>query len=164
MFWNPSWKSRFQRLNRYLFVVLCEWCENYRIYLKVSYLHFFFFFFLRLLWPSFLMLLIGLMKGTDSPTGNQNGLPSTQVIIVGVSTEVTVGIALASFVIGVGLTAILWCIHMKTGMKKKVSLRLIALNVAACLMVDLSCLLFQIHTDGLAVQKLERSPPTDAQA
>jgi hypothetical protein len=38
-----------------------------------------------------------------------------KVIYVGVSTEVTVGIALASFAIGVGLTGILWCIHMKTG-------------------------------------------------
>jgi hypothetical protein len=45
-----------------------------------------------------------------------NGQPgSQQVILVGVSTEVTVGIALASFVIGVALTAILWCIHMRTG-------------------------------------------------
>lgn len=44
-----------------------------------------------------------------------NGVSGTQVILVGVSTEVTVGIALASFVIGVGLTAILWCIHMRTG-------------------------------------------------
>jgi len=47
-------------------------------------------------------------------TQNDGG-PSAQVIVVGVSTEVTVGIALASFVIGVGLTAILWCIHMRTG-------------------------------------------------
>jgi hypothetical protein len=38
-----------------------------------------------------------------------------KVIYVGVSTEVTVGIALASFAIGVGLTGALWCIHMKTG-------------------------------------------------
>ena len=51
------------------------------------------------------------------PTGN--GQPgSQQVILVGVSTEVTVGIALASFVIGVGLTAILWCIHMRTGIQQ----------------------------------------------
>jgi hypothetical protein len=38
-----------------------------------------------------------------------------KVIYVGVSTEITVGIALASFAIGVGLTGALWCIHMKTG-------------------------------------------------
>lgn len=38
-----------------------------------------------------------------------------KVIYVGVSTEVTVGIALASFAIGVGLTGVLWCIHIKTG-------------------------------------------------
>lgn len=38
-----------------------------------------------------------------------------RVIYVGVSTEVTVGIALASFAIGVGLTGALWYIHMKTG-------------------------------------------------
>ena len=38
-----------------------------------------------------------------------------KIIYVGVSTEVTVGIALASFAIGVGLTGALWCIHMKTG-------------------------------------------------
>ena len=51
-----------------------------------------------------------------SSIGNpSNGLPGSQVILVGVSTEVTVGIALASFVIGVGLTAVLWCIHMRTG-------------------------------------------------
>ena len=47
-------------------------------------------------------------------------MSGTQVILVGVSTEVTVGIALASFVIGVGLTAILWCIHMRTGIIEKV--------------------------------------------
>ncbi|XP_068083102.1 transforming growth factor beta receptor type 3 [Anabrus simplex] len=41
----------------------------------------------------------------------------TKVVYVGVSTEVTVGIALASFVIGVGLTGTLWCIHMKTGLQ-----------------------------------------------
>jgi hypothetical protein len=52
---------------------------------------------------------------TSSSDGTDDS-PSTQVIIVGgVSTEVTVGIALASFVIGVGLTAILWCIHTRTG-------------------------------------------------
>ena len=59
---------------------------------------------------------------------SQNGVPSTQVIVVGVSTEVTVGIALASFVIGVSLTAILWCIHMRTGTKKQVSVSLFRLT------------------------------------
>lgn len=61
------------------------------------------------------------MESTISPGSigsHSSGLPGTQVILLGVSTEVTVGIALASFVIGVGLTAILWCIHMRTGMKR----------------------------------------------
>lgn len=40
------------------------------------------------------------------------------MILLGVPTELTVGIALASFVIGVGLTAFLWCIHMRTGRKQ----------------------------------------------
>jgi len=44
-----------------------------------------------------------------------------QVIMLGVSTEVTVAIALASFVIGVGLTAVLWCIHMRTDPYRLVS-------------------------------------------
>ena len=44
-----------------------------------------------------------------------------QVIMLGVSTEVTVAIALASFVIGVGLTAVLWCIHMRTDPYRRVS-------------------------------------------
>lgn len=40
----------------------------------------------------------------------------TQIIVLGgLSTEIVVGIALASFVIGVCLTATLWVIHMKTG-------------------------------------------------
>ncbi|XP_071519863.1 transforming growth factor beta receptor type 3-like [Panulirus ornatus] len=39
----------------------------------------------------------------------------TQIIVLGgLSTEIVVGIALASFVIGVCLTATLWVIHMKT--------------------------------------------------
>nr|CAD7406516.1 unnamed protein product [Timema poppensis] len=38
----------------------------------------------------------------------------TRVIHVGISTEVTVCIALTSFTIGVCLTAALWCIHAKT--------------------------------------------------
>ncbi|KAK7077681.1 hypothetical protein SK128_021832 [Halocaridina rubra] len=37
------------------------------------------------------------------------------VVLGGLSTEVVVGIALASFVIGVCLTGTLWLIHMKTG-------------------------------------------------
>jgi len=44
-----------------------------------------------------------------------------QVIMLGVSTEVTVAIALASFIIGVGLTAVLWCIHMRTDPYRLVS-------------------------------------------
>lgn len=40
----------------------------------------------------------------------------TQIIVLGgLSTEIVVGIALASFIIGVCLTATLWVIHMKTG-------------------------------------------------
>ena len=55
------------------------------------------------------------MSTSTSSSDGSDDSPSAQVIIVGVSTEVTVGIALASFVIGVGLTAILWCIHTRTG-------------------------------------------------
>ncbi|PSN47118.1 hypothetical protein C0J52_14484 [Blattella germanica] len=59
-------------------------------------------------------------KGPLRPVPRRRRVPSLQaegrpkIIYVGVSTEVTVGIALASFVIGVGLTGALWCIHMKT--------------------------------------------------
>ena len=49
------------------------------------------------------------------PLGAAGSLPESQLILVGVSTEVTVAIALASFIIGVALTAVLWCIHMRTG-------------------------------------------------
>lgn len=59
--------------------------------------------------------------GSLVTSGQNNGVAGTQqVILVGVSTEVTVGIALASFVIGVGLTAILWCIHMRTDPYRRV--------------------------------------------
>ncbi|KAK4019954.1 hypothetical protein OUZ56_001952 [Daphnia magna] len=59
--------------------------------------------------------------GSLVTSGQNNGVAgSQQVILVGVSTEVTVGIALASFVIGVGLTAILWCIHMRTDPYRRV--------------------------------------------
>ncbi|XP_057370668.1 transforming growth factor beta receptor type 3-like [Daphnia carinata] len=59
--------------------------------------------------------------GSLVTAGQNNGVTGTQqVILVGVSTEVTVGIALASFVIGVGLTAILWCIHMRTDPYRRV--------------------------------------------
>ena len=67
---------------------------------------------------------VGASGETTTSAGSQesqnSGVSGTQVILVGVSTEVTVGIALASFVIGVGLTAILWCIHMRTGIIEKV--------------------------------------------
>lgn len=54
---------------------------------------------------------IAVALSTETPAeGHQ------KVTYVGVSTEVTVGIALASFAIGVGLTGALWCIHIKTGM------------------------------------------------
>ncbi|XP_069676471.1 transforming growth factor beta receptor type 3-like [Periplaneta americana] len=67
-------------------------------------------------------------KGPLRPVPRRRRVPTVQVassseapaegrpkiIYVGVSTEVTVGIALASFAIGVGLTGALWCIHMKT--------------------------------------------------
>jgi hypothetical protein len=53
---------------------------------------------------------IPVASSTEAPAGQP------KVTYVGVSTEVTVGIALASFAIGVGLTGALWCIHMKTGM------------------------------------------------
>ncbi|XP_076064363.1 transforming growth factor beta receptor type 3-like [Oratosquilla oratoria] len=48
--------------------------------------------------------------------GHGNGKDdNTQIIVLGgLSTEIVVGIALASFVIGVCLTATLWIIHMKT--------------------------------------------------
>lgn len=39
---------------------------------------------------------------------------SQQIILVGLSTEAIVGIAFASFVIGAGLMAILWVIHLQT--------------------------------------------------
>jgi hypothetical protein len=54
---------------------------------------------------------IAVALSTEAPAEGQ-----PKVAYVGVSTEVTVGIALASFAIGVGLTGALWCIHMKTGM------------------------------------------------
>ncbi|KAG7161260.1 Transforming growth factor beta receptor type 3-like [Homarus americanus] len=44
----------------------------------------------------------------------------TQIIVLGgLSTEIVVGIALASFVIGVCLTATLWVIHMKTDPRRQ---------------------------------------------
>jgi hypothetical protein len=56
------------------------------------------------------VILFAVASSSEAPAGGQ-----PKVIYVGVSTEVTVGIALASFAIGVGLTGVLWCIHMKTG-------------------------------------------------
>ena len=44
-----------------------------------------------------------------------------QVILVGLSTPTVVGIAFASFAIGVALTAALWLIHLKTGKKAYIS-------------------------------------------
>ncbi|XP_071448296.1 transforming growth factor beta receptor type 3-like [Hetaerina americana] len=41
------------------------------------------------------------------------GMPQ-QVLVVGISTEVAIGIAVVSFAIGVGLTISLWCIHIHT--------------------------------------------------
>ena len=73
---------------------------------------------------------------TSSSEGTDGDLPSTQVIVVGVSTEVTVGIALASFVIGVGLTALLWFIHTRTG--KKLSSAVSFLGI---------CLTFRLRLD-----------------
>ena len=53
-------------------------------------------------------------KGVES--GENSGDEKTQIIVLGgLSTEIVVGIALASFIIGVCLTATLWLIHMKTG-------------------------------------------------
>ncbi|KDR22250.1 TGF-beta receptor type III [Zootermopsis nevadensis] len=49
-----------------------------------------------------------------APSSEAPAEAEPRVIYVGVSTEVTVGIALASFAIGVGLTGALWYIHMKT--------------------------------------------------
>lgn len=46
--------------------------------------------------------------------GNDRIQDSPQIILIGLSTEAVVGIAFASFVIGAGLTAILWFIHLRT--------------------------------------------------
>jgi hypothetical protein len=56
-------------------------------------------------------IFLAVASSTEAPAEGQQ-----KITYVGVSTEVTVGIALASFAIGVGLTGALWCIHMKTGM------------------------------------------------
>lgn len=54
-------------------------------------------------------------KGT-ADVSTAEGTDKAQIIVLGgLSTEVVVGIALASFAIGVCLTATLWVIHMKTG-------------------------------------------------
>ncbi|CAL4068391.1 unnamed protein product, partial [Meganyctiphanes norvegica] len=53
------------------------------------------------------------MSGAES--GVSSGEEKTQILLIeGLSTEIVVGIALASFIIGVCLTATLWFIHMKT--------------------------------------------------
>jgi len=56
------------------------------------------------------LFLLAVASSSEAPAESQ-----PKVIYVGVSTEVTVGIALASFAIGVGLMGVLWCIHIKTG-------------------------------------------------
>ena len=62
------------------------------------------------------------LGGGETGGGGGGGvIVDPQVIMLGVSTEVTVAIALASFVIGVGLTAVLWCIHMRTDPYRRVS-------------------------------------------
>ncbi|XP_045596803.2 LOW QUALITY PROTEIN: transforming growth factor beta receptor type 3 [Procambarus clarkii] len=55
------------------------------------------------------------MESAGSSAGTSATDDKTQIIVLGgLSTEIVVGIALASFVIGVCLTATLWVIHMKT--------------------------------------------------
>jgi hypothetical protein len=49
---------------------------------------------------------------TAANSGGENG---ERIVYLGVSTEVAVCIAIASFIIGVGLTGALWCIHIRTG-------------------------------------------------
>lgn len=52
----------------------------------------------------------------DKLTGNNKKNPvSQQLVFIGLSTEAVVGIAFASFIIGAGLMATLWLIHMHTG-------------------------------------------------
>ncbi|XP_054713493.1 transforming growth factor beta receptor type 3-like [Uloborus diversus] len=51
----------------------------------------------------------------DKLTGNNKKNPvSQQLVFIGLSTEAVVGIAFASFIIGAGLMATLWLIHMHT--------------------------------------------------
>ncbi|ROT80430.1 hypothetical protein C7M84_000825 [Penaeus vannamei] len=59
----------------------------------------------------------GMTKNSDISLPVNNATEDkTQIIVLGgLSTEIVVGIALASFIIGVCLTATLWVIHMKTG-------------------------------------------------
>jgi hypothetical protein len=49
------------------------------------------------------------------------GLHSSHVVMVGVPAEIAVAIALASFVIGAGLTGMLCCIHHRKAVPKTVS-------------------------------------------
>lgn len=86
-------------------------------------------------------------SGVFVPVASSTEAPADQskVTYVGVSTEVTVGIALASFAIGVGLTGALWCIHMKTGMCLLQRLEVMSVwNLALSWLqaTDQSCLLF----------------------
>ncbi|KFM79860.1 hypothetical protein X975_26502, partial [Stegodyphus mimosarum] len=51
----------------------------------------------------------------DKLTGNNKKNPvSQQLVFIGLSTEAVIGIAFASFIIGAGLMATLWLIHMHT--------------------------------------------------
>ncbi|CAL4068043.1 unnamed protein product, partial [Meganyctiphanes norvegica] len=56
----------------------------------------------------------GMKENVCVESGVNSVEEKTQIIVIGLSTEIVVGIALASFIIGVCLTATLWLIHMKT--------------------------------------------------
>ncbi|GIX93702.1 hypothetical protein CEXT_12561 [Caerostris extrusa] len=59
----------------------------------------------------------------DKLTGNSKKNPiSQELVFVGLSTEAVVGIAFASFIIGAGLMATLWLIHMHTEFAQSSSL------------------------------------------
>ncbi|XP_069990405.1 transforming growth factor beta receptor type 3 [Penaeus vannamei] len=63
----------------------------------------------------------GMTKNSDISLPVNNATEDkTQIIVLGgLSTEIVVGIALASFIIGVCLTATLWVIHMKTDPRRQ---------------------------------------------
>ncbi|XP_065576490.1 transforming growth factor beta receptor type 3-like isoform X2 [Artemia franciscana] len=63
------------------------------------------------------------VSGSDNSKSNidmgserfeNNSVPGAQFVLVGVSTEVAIGIAVISFLVGATLVAALWCIHAKT--------------------------------------------------